>query len=166
MRKFLLVVIQLVLLTSVANSQSSVNAVKEFGLFGTWALDCSQPPGPGNAYALFALTAGGTVELRDSFGPDYDEMVYRIEDARRVGNFRLEMRQVLTTDDRVVLDTVMLKITGRIRNWSSRFADGSATLVEGGVVPPGERHETGWMTRCDVRRASNMNTVLDPDKHL
>lgn len=165
MRKFLVIIAQLLLFTSIANSQSTnsqspMGVVKEFGLFGIWAIDCSQPPSPENPYANFELTSEGAVEQRDSFGPDYDEMVYRIVEARRVGNFRLAMREVLTTDDRIVLETVALKAAGRIRNWSSRFADGSGTLVEDGLLPSAEGRETGWMTRCDMRRAGDMHFVL------
>jgi hypothetical protein len=50
-------------------------------------------------------------------------MVCRIVDATPVGSYRPAMREVLTSDDRIVLDTATLKGAGRIRNWSSRFAD-------------------------------------------
>jgi hypothetical protein len=166
MQRFLLVMVQLLLLTAHANSQSPAEAAQGFGLFGTWALDCSRSPGPANPYVNFALTPEGAVELRNSFGPDYDEMIYRIVDAKRVSHFRLAMREVLTTDDRIVLDTVTLKAAGKIRNWSSHFADGSGSLVEDGFLPSDEGRETGWMTRCDVMRASGTNSVLDAGRHL
>jgi hypothetical protein len=164
MRRFLIVVVQLVLLTSFANAQSSVAAVKEFGLFGTWALDCSQPPSPANAYVSFSLTTEGTVELRDSFGPDYDEMVYRVVDARRIGAFRLAMRQILTTDDRIMLETQTLRTRDRIRNWFSRFSDGSGTLVEDGRMPAIDGRETGWLIRCDMRRAGDIDSTTSKDE--
>jgi hypothetical protein len=132
----------------------SVSVVKEFGLFGTWAFDCTQPAGPANEHVSFALTSDGTVELRDSFGVDYDEMIYRVVEAKRVGAFRLAMHQVLTTDERIVLDTETLRTRDRIRNWSSRFSDGSGALVEDGRMLADEKLETAWMSRCDVRRAS------------
>ena len=166
MRTFIAFALQLILLTSFANAQSSTAAVKEFGLFGTWALDCGQPPGPANAYVNFTLTSEGTVELRDSFGPDYDEMVYRVVEARRVGAFRLAMRQVLATDERIVLETETLRTRDRIRNWSSRFSDGSGTLVEDGRMPADEGHETAWMARCDLRRADDIDSVPTKDGHL
>jgi hypothetical protein len=156
MRKFPIIAIQLLLLTTFANAQSSTSIVKAFGLFGTWAYDCSQAPGPANAYAAFSLTSRGDIELRDDFGADYDEMIYRVVDAQRLSQFRLALRQVLTTDDRIVLDTVTLRAAGRIRNWSSRLADGSNTLVEGGAMPSADGKETEWMTRCDVRRADDV----------
>jgi hypothetical protein len=155
MRTIFFVAVQLLLLTGFANAQSAANVVAEFGLFGTWAIDCRQPPSPANAYANFSLTSQGAIELRDDFGPDFDDMIYRIVDAKRIGQFRLSLRQLLTTDDQIVLDTVMLRAAGRIRNWSSRLADGSSILVEDGIIPLAREQETGWMTRCDVRGAGN-----------
>jgi hypothetical protein len=91
--------------------------------------------------------------LRNDFGPNYGDMVYRIVDARRISEFRIALRQLLTTDDQIALDTVMVKANGRLRIWSSRGADGSE-YVQDGVVPAANNHETGWMERCDTRAAS------------
>jgi hypothetical protein len=135
-----------------ASAQSFAGAVKEFGLYGTWAEDCGAAPGPTNPYAIFFLTSRGNIELRNDFGADYDEMVYRIVDAQRLSRYRLALRQLLTTDDRVVLNMIMMKANDRIRVWSSRAADGSI-FVEDGVVPDSNGHETGWMGRCNVREA-------------
>jgi hypothetical protein len=107
MRRFLVVMVQLLLLTSYANSQSPTEAAQEFGLFGIWALDCC------------------------------------IADATRVGNFRQAMREVMTTDDRIVPDTVTLKAASKIRHWSSHFADGSGTLLEDSFLPSDEGRESG-----------------------
>jgi hypothetical protein len=129
--------------------------MKEFGLFGTWAGDCYRPPSPANEFSVFSLTSSGAVELQNNFGTNYDDMVYRIVDVKRVSKFRLALRQLLTTDDRIVLDTVLLRMTDRIRTWSSRLADGS-TLVEDGAVPASNGQETGWKNRCDERRADGL----------
>ena len=79
-------------------------------------------------------------------------------DARRIGQFQISLRQLLMTDDQVALDTVMMKAKDRIRIWSSRGADGSE-YVQDGLVPAANNHETGWMERCDTRRAGNLSTV-------
>jgi hypothetical protein len=65
---------------------------------------------------------------------------------------------LLTTDDQVALDTVMLKAKDRIRIWSSRGADGSKYVQEG-LIPAANNHETGWMERCDTRWAGNPSSV-------
>jgi hypothetical protein len=88
--------------------------------------------------------------LRNDFGPDYGDMIYRIVDARRIGQFKISLRQLLTTDDRV--DTVMLKVKDKIRIWSSRGADASE-YVQDGRIPAANNHETSWMEQCNTRWA-------------
>jgi hypothetical protein len=136
--------------TSSAYAQSPVRTVDEFGLFGTWADDCSAEASPTNQYAVFLLTSRGNAELRNDFGPDYEQMIYRIVAAQRLSYFRLALRQLLTTDDQIVLNVVMIKSSDRIRVWSSRGADGS-TFVENGAIPSANDQETGWLVRCNVR---------------
>jgi hypothetical protein len=150
--------VQSSLWTTFACAQSPASTIKEFGLFGTWANDCGAAPSPANQYAIFSLTSRGNIELRNDFGPDYDEMLYRIVDAQRLSHFRLALRQLLTSDDQVVLNTVMMKANDRIRVWSSHGSDGS-TFVEDGTMPSANGQETGWMMRCGVRWTDNP----DPD---
>ena len=146
--------LQLLLSTAFASAQSPTSAIKEFGLFGTWADNCNANPGPSNQYASFSVTSRGAILLRNDFGPDYGDMIYRIVDAKRVGQFRISLRQLLTTDDKIALDTVMLRAQDRIRIWSSRGADGSE-YVQDGLIPAANNHETGWMERCETRWAGN-----------
>jgi hypothetical protein len=138
---------------SVACAQSPNGAIKEFGLIGTWADNCSAQPGPMNQHATFSVTARGAVLLRNDFGPNYGDMIYRVIEATRLSQFRLSLRQVLTTDSEVALDTVMLKADAKVRIWSSHGVDGRQ-YVEDGLVPSANNRETGWMERCDMRSAS------------
>jgi hypothetical protein len=144
------ILVQVVLSTSIACAESPARVLREFDLFGTWANNCNAAPGPRNPFTIFLLTSGGNVELRNDFGADYGEMIYHVVDAQRLSYFRLALRQLLTADDQIALNVVMMKSNGRIRVWSSRSADGS-TFVENGEVPSANDQETGWMTRCDVK---------------
>ena len=139
---------------TLAFAQSPIGAIKEFGLLGIWADDCRSDPSPSNQYASFSITSRGNIQLHNDFGPDYGDMLYRIVDAKPVGRFRISLRQLLTTDDQVALDIVMLKSNDRIRVWSSRGADG-AEYVQGGMIPAANNRETSWMQRCDTRSAGN-----------
>src|SRR5215470_10589997 len=98
------VLVQSSLWTTFACAQSPASTMKEFGLFGTWADDCGAAPSPANQYASFSLTSRGNIELRNDFGPDYDEMLHRIVDAQRLSHFGLALHQLLTSDDQVVLN--------------------------------------------------------------
>jgi hypothetical protein len=147
------------LYTAMAGAQSAAGAIQEFGLLGTWADDCGAMPSPANQYAIFALTSRGNIELRNDFGPDYDQMIYRIADVQRLSHFRLALRQLLTTDDQVLLNTIMVKVNGRIRVWSSRGSDG-LILVEDGTISSANGQETGWIVRCDVGWTGNAASDL------
>ena len=155
MRRVLFGVIQLLLFAAYANAQSTAMIVEEFGLLGKWAIECSRPPSPRNEHALFALTSAGVWVFND-FGPDYDGMVYRVVDAERDAPDKLLLRQVLATDDTVVLVIVMLKSNDKIRVWSSRTADGNV-LVKDGTIASASDQATRWAGRCD-RRAGPPNS--------
>jgi hypothetical protein len=151
------ILIQTLLGITLACAQSPTGAIKEFGLLGVWADDCHADPGPANQYASFSLTSRGAILLRNDFGPDYGNMIYRIVDAKLIGVFRISLRQLLMTDDQIALDTVMLRAKDKIRIWSSRGADGSQ-YVEGGLVPAANNRETSWMERCDTRWANTIRS--------
>jgi len=152
--------IAILLLTSAAHAQSVAGAVQEFGLVGTWAVVCKELPSPQNEHASFSVSQSGAVRLRNDFGRDYDEMVYRIVSAKRAAPDRVALRQVLMNDSRIVLDTVMLKSDDRIRVWSSRGVDGT-TLVSEGTVSLTNGTETRWVTRCQGRWTGDGTPVTD-----
>jgi hypothetical protein len=146
---------QFVIVITLAFAQSPTSAIKEFGLFGIWADDCRLGPSPSNQYASFSVISRGIIQLHNDFGADYGDMLYRIVDAKRIGRFRISLRQLLTTDDQVALDIVMLKSNDKIRVWSSRGADGTE-YVQDGMIPAANNRETEWMERCDTRSAGNV----------
>ena len=119
MKKTVLCAIAFVLLTTGAHAQSVRNAILTFGLFGTWAPSCSAPPAPGNSHTVFSVTSLGVIRVLNDFGDDYDDMVYDIISARRVGPARIALREVLLADPHVVLDVVMQRDDERVRIWSS-----------------------------------------------
>lgn len=152
MRKALLSFVYCLLSVAAAHAQSATAIVEDFGLLGKWAIECSRPPSPANEHSLYAVTSSGMIWVMNDFGPDYDGMVYRVVTAERVSADKVWLRQVLTSDDKVVLDIVMVKSNERLRVWSSRMADGN-TLVQDGTMPSARDQVTRWASRCEGRRA-------------
>ena len=150
----------ILLLTTGANAQSAASAVRDFGLLGTWAIDCKDLPSPQNEHSIFAIAGTDTVRLRNDFGRDYDEMVYRIVSAKPIAADRMAIRQILMNDTRIVLDTVMLKNDDRVRVWSSHGLDGTA-LVSDGTIPSTNGQETRWATRCQGQWTGDAGSVTD-----
>jgi hypothetical protein len=157
MRKTFFCCVQSLLLTSLANAQPATRAIRDFDLLGRWAIECTRPASPMNEHSLFSLTSVGNAWVLNDFGPDYDGMVYRIVDAKRIAADKLSLRQVLTSDENVVLDVVMVKDGERIRIWSSRTADGNV-LVQDGTVASTRDQQTRWAGRCGERRADHPNS--------
>jgi hypothetical protein len=130
-----------------AQAQSATGAMREFGLFGTWAGECSQGASPANNHVTYSGTPAGGAQLRYESGADYDEIIYEITDAKLIAPDRLSMRQVLSSNKEVTLDIVLLKEKDRIRIWTSAFPDGTL-LVEDGILSSFNGRETRWMARC------------------
>ena len=159
MRRLMLGCVQFLVLTTCALAQSVAGTVQDFQLLGVWAVDCNRLPAPRNEHATFSKTTSGDIHIVNDFGWDYDNMVYRIVEADRVGSERLALRQVLITDTSIVLDVVVWKVNDRIRIWSSRVSNGN-TLVVDGVVTSSNGHETPWEGRCNERSAATSHPQL------
>jgi len=156
MRKIFFCLVQSLLLLDLANAQPATRAIRDFDLLGRWAIECTRPASPMNEHSLFSLTSLGIAWVFNDFGPDYDGMVYRIVDAKRVAPDKLSLRQILATDDNVVLDIVIVKDNDRIRIWSSRTVDGTI-LVKDGTTASANEQQTRWSGRCGERRAAQPN---------
>jgi hypothetical protein len=159
MPSILLCLIHALLAIVGAHAQPATTVVDDFGLVGKWAIECSRPPSPANEHALYAVTPSGLVWVMNDFGPDYDGMVYHVVRAERVSPDKLALRQVLTSDENVVLDIVMVKDSERIRVWSSRTPDGN-TLVRDGMMPSVKDQVTRWASRCEERRADGQGPAV------
>ena len=147
MRTTILCAALILLFPVLAYSQSATAAMQDFGLLGTWAGECGESAGPTNNHATYLVTSSGGLALKYQSGPEYEESVYNILEAKRLGPDKLSLRQVLASNDRVALDIVLLKENDRVHIWSSLFPDGTA-LVEDGVMTSMTGRETRWMTRC------------------
>jgi hypothetical protein len=130
-----------------AHAQSTASAITDFGLLGTWAGECRESASPTNNHATYAGTSSGGVQLRYQAGEGYEDSIYDIVEAKRLGPDRLSLRQVLIGNESVTLDIVLVREDDRIRIWSSVFPDGTS-LVEDGILQSFVGRETRWMARC------------------
>jgi len=130
-----------------AHAQSTASAITGFGLLGTWAGECRESASPTNNHATYAGTSSGGVQLRYQAGEGYEDSIYDIVEAKRLGPDRLSLRQVLIGNESVTLDIVLVRENDRIRIWSSVFPDGTS-LVEDGILQSFVGRETRWMARC------------------
>jgi hypothetical protein len=147
MRKLCLYLAIFLILPSLAPAETPTEALRGFSLLGTWASECGESASPTNSHATYLVTPSDGIQLKSAFGAGYEDSIYDVQDAKRIGPDKLSLRQVLLGNDHVTLDIVLLKDNDRIRIWSSLFPDGTA-LVEDGVMASQGGRETRWLTRC------------------
>jgi hypothetical protein len=119
--------------------------LQQFGLLGTWAIDCAQPAGPANEYSIYAVSPSGEATLAYARGEPYRDIIYAIRAAERVTADRLALH-VLHLPEKFSVDLVLRKEGATVRVWSSHASDGHM-LVIGGVIA-GNGAESPRFRRC------------------
>jgi hypothetical protein len=112
--------------------------LEQFGLLGTWAIDCTQPRGPENEYSIYAVSPSGEATLTYVRGEPYRDIVYEIRAAARVADVRLAL-QVSRMPERILVDLVLLKDSDGVRVWSSHTPDGRMLVLDGVITGNGKQ---------------------------
>ncbi len=111
-------------------------ALEQFGLLGTWAVDCAHPASPSNEYAVYSVLPSGAATLTYPRGAPYRDIIYVIRTAERVAEDRLALR-VLRVPEKIPVDLVLLKTGDAIRVWSSHASDGRMLVIDGIIAGNG-----------------------------
>ena len=134
-------------LPALANAASPRDVLRDFGMLGTWATDCSQPSGESNFYTVYAGVTDGNVRRTYYNTPDrekpYNE--YLITRAIRLPADQLSYRQEGTVNHDK-MDVILIKDGNKYKVWSSVRDDGTA-LVENGKFP-NSGDESPWQAKC------------------
>jgi hypothetical protein len=120
-----------------ADGTAVPETLRQFGLLGTWAVDCARPAGPADEHSIYAVSASGEATLSYARGGPYRDIVYGIRTADPVAPDRLAL-QVLHMPDRTPVDLVLLKEGGSLRVWSSHTADGRMLVIDGVITGNGK----------------------------
>jgi hypothetical protein len=127
-----------------AIAQSAASVLKDFGLTGSWALDCSHPPTLSNGWDSYNAQPSGAVERRTDLGPGNKPNIYLITGAKNLGNNQVSMsvRFNNSTDEEIVISI----IAGKERTVSTKLSDGTFLVQNGIVVRSGVM--TPALTHC------------------
>ena len=117
------------------NSPSLEQAMRNFGLIGEWAADCSELPSKNNAYTHWSARTDTTGELFTDFGGGVT-MSYSVNAAELVGADQILIRLV-DDKDHTHLELIIEMRDGRVRTLSSVASDGSAFIKDGKFVSSG-----------------------------
>lgn len=117
---------------ALADESPVLGTLRQFGLLGTWAMDCTHPASPDDEYSIYAISASGEATLSYERGEPYRNIVYVIRSAERLAPDRLAL-QVLHMPERLPVDLILRKEVGSLQVWSSHTTDGRM-LVTSGVI--------------------------------
>lgn len=127
-----------------ASAQTVAGVVEQWGLLGTWAVDCRQPPSGNRTHFTYVKRPDGAgVDARRDFGDPAVNDSSRIRSARILPDGSLE----LSEDSADPFTWVTIKGSdGRIRSMTGRTGNGQYTVRDGRFVHNGA--PTPWQTRC------------------
>lgn len=133
----------LLALSSPAWAEADSDALIQFGLIGSWALDCHAPPSLANPFETLIPSKTGEATRRLVTGNPALDRVEPIHDVILITADRLRLSY---PQNSVTVTVVFLKQDGRIRVLESTTSNG-LTVVSGGVVQRNGQ-QTAWLEKC------------------
>ncbi|HXQ10727.1 MAG TPA: hypothetical protein VN805_06980 [Caulobacteraceae bacterium] len=134
-----------ILAAGAAHASPVQDAMTAFGLIGTWAPDCSQPPSGDNEFTVYRLESDGSVSMAYMSGPDIEPNRYRWDEAQIVSPDRIRLIGVFFGNG-LEQNTLLDRRDGRIRVWSNADSSGRV-LVRDGAFPSGGGPP--WDQKCN-----------------
>jgi len=144
----------LVALPEIANAASVEDVFQDFGLFGTWATDCSSPATPGNPHVSITMPSAGLVLEDHDLGPDFAVNRYSVLSAEPVSQTNVSVQVIFqpgtTVEERQKL---VFSVNNKTRRTIFNQSDAGAIRVKDGVaIARGSK--TPLLQKCDEGRVS------------
>jgi hypothetical protein len=122
---------------------------QEFGLFGTWASDCTQPATPSNPHVSIKVPSPGLVREDHDLGPNYAVNHYSMVAAERLSADELAVEVIFQpgteTEERERLVFLVRKDTRR--TMFNQPEGGPVRVKDGIVLARGSK--TPVLNKCD-----------------
>lgn len=107
----------------------------QLGLFGTWALNCAQPPSPANPHVSITLLGEGVVVEAHDIGPDFATNRYSVLAAQRLPGERLSVKAIFQpgtpTEER---QNLIFLLHGTTRRTLFNQPEGRPARVKDGIA--------------------------------
>ena len=148
MHRGLLLVLALVLaMPAAANAETVSQTLRQFGLLGTWADDCSRPAANDNFHTVYAALPNGTVQRTYYNAPGKIYNQYVLQRVNRISSDQIIYQQKGSAGR---IDVVLKKAGNRYHVLSSQNENGKIYVREGkfteNTSSPGK--ESPWQTKC------------------
>jgi hypothetical protein len=121
---------------------------KEFGLFGTWASDCSAEPSPANPHVIISQPAPGVILEDNDLGPNNVVNRYSVLAAEKLSNTRVSLHVIFQPgkEDEERQTLVWAVRDGTLRTLFNQPKDGPVRVKDGVAVKFGI--ETPLLRKC------------------
>lgn len=142
-RAFLLALALLPLMPAASLAGKDSDELQQFGLIGSWSLDCQKQPSPTNPFVSFTPSNAGQPTRQVITGkPQLDSLV-PLSDTQMLDATHLRLSY---PQGGVTVTVTLLKERRRIRPYEARASDGTVS-VSGGVVKASGL-PTSWLLKC------------------
>ena len=122
--------------------------LKNFGLFGAWAVNCAAPATPANPHVSIVETEPGTVVERHDLGPEYETNSYRVIAAEALSKTRVSVDVVFKPGtERQEQQRLVFRVEHDTRRTMFNRIENGAVVVKDGVVV-GRGARTPLLHRC------------------
>lgn len=143
MRRLALVALALLVAPGLARAETDSDTLAQFGLIGSWALDCHAPASLANPFETLVPSKTGEAARRLSTGNPALDRIEPIHDVILITADRLRLSY---PQNSITVTVVFLKENGRIRVLESTTSNG-LTVVSGGIVQRNGQ-QTAWLEKC------------------
>ncbi len=132
-----------------AAAESVEELFQQFGLFGTWAADCSKPATPGNPRVSITMPNAGLVLEDHNLGPDFAVNRYSILSAERLSGTSVSVNVIFQPGTQVEeRQKLVFSVQENTRRTIFNQPDGGAARVKDGIaIARGTK--TPLLRRCD-----------------
>lgn len=108
---------------------------RDFGMFGTWAVDCSQPPSPANPRVTDVMESSGSVSENQDLGPDFAVNRYSVVAAERASREHMAIEVIFQPGtEHEQRQKLTLLIRKNTRRTMFNQPEGEAARVKDGVA--------------------------------
>jgi len=120
---------------SSANAASVEELFQQFGLFGTWAADCSKPATPGNPRVSITTPSAGLVLEDHNLGPDFAVNRYSVLSAEQVSASSISVDVIFQPGTEVEeRQKLIFSLRDNTRRTMFNQPEGGAVRVKDGIA--------------------------------
>ncbi|MBI3702923.1 MAG: hypothetical protein HY244_03500 [Rhizobiales bacterium] len=151
MYRGLLLVLALILgLPATAGAETVAQTLRQFGLLGTWANDCSLPAANKNIHTVYEPLANGNVRRTYYYAPGKTSNQYELQRVNRVSSDQLFYSQ---SNGNNRMDVVLTVTGNRYHVLSSQNQNGIVYVRDGRFTEHANDgksagRESPWQTKC------------------